>query len=245
MTRGFLLLMAVVIAAGMGYAGDKPAAFESVFRHEHFFLVWNDGKESPKFTLVSKQFGKYPDGLTYQVIDAESKVLAEGQIPYDAKRDVSQLPLSPKYLVAADPGMNGMTLATDRPYGIVGGKLHPLGLNHPIGRLFLYVPADCAEFTIVASSASPREGGWVKVLRPDGQLAGEAEGEMDNDTLIKIAVAEDDRGKVWAVEFDKPKTEGVGLDDLNLCVEGKLAPLFIPKKEWAERYGKTVKVGEK
>ncbi|NOZ21610.1 MAG: hypothetical protein GXP25_11060 [Planctomycetes bacterium] len=237
-----ILAIAILLMPRPGRADEKPAAFKSFFRHEHFFLVWNDQKKSPTFTLITKRFGKYHDGLSYQVIDAESNVLAEGQIPYNSKRNIAPLPFSPKYLIAADPGYNGMTMQTDRPYGIVGSKQHPLGLNHPTGRLFLYVPAGCTEFTIVAKSASPREGAWVKVLRPDGQLAGEAEGELDGDTPIKITVPDDCRGKVWAVEFDKPKTPNVGLDDLNLFVEGKLAPLFIPKKEWAERYGKTVKM---
>jgi len=132
----------------MSVGAVRADEFQSDYRHEHFFLVWNDAKEPPTFTLGSKQFGKYPDTLSYQVIDADSRMLAEGEVPLNSRQKITGLSPSPKYLVAADPGYNGVTIETAQPYGIVGSRQHPLGLNRPMGCLFLYVPAGCDRFGI-------------------------------------------------------------------------------------------------
>lgn len=212
---------------------NPPHDFYSMYRHGHYFLVWNSTDESPNIELKCVGIGRYTDVLSYQVIDADSRPLVEEQMARDTSCRMGRLPLSRLYLVQADPGLNGVLFSVDRPYGIVASERRRLGLNKPRGRLFFYVPPTCGRFRIVAQSNSPREGGRVEVCAPDGSIAGTVDGELDEPTVVDVSVPAERRGRVWSLAFKKPTTPGVYLDDLNVHLEGDLPHLVVPRLEWA------------
>jgi len=227
------LAMLLVASAGLRGADIKPCAFHAMYRHGHYFLIWRAGPSSPHVKLDAVGVGRYTDPLRYQVIDARSRVLATDQLPRDSSVELGDLPESDLYLVYANPGLNGVRVAVDRPYGIVADPKRRLGLNRPKGELFFYVPPACTAFRVVAQSESPKEGGRVQVFNPDGACAGEAEGELDEPTAIAVRVAAAHRGAVWSMRFGRPVTPGLFLDDLNVHLDGALPHLVTPRAEWA------------
>ena len=232
-----LFVTAWVACASARCAAEEPFSSRGL-RHGHMFLIWNEAGEAPKITLTSAVFGKYTDGLEYKVIGAEGKALASGEVDAGGRAEIAGLPSSPRYLVTAEPGMNGVQITVDRPYGMVVGPTHPLGPNVPTGRLYFYVPPGCKAFNLVACCQSPKEGAKIVLHRPDGSAAGELEGELDEETTLKVAVPAGGGDAVWAIEFLPPTTPGTFLDDVALYLEGEMPMLLCPKAEWAGRMGK-------
>ena len=227
------LLALLLAAAAAGAQDSRTDSFKSIYRHGHYFLIWGSGRSSPRIKLRCVGFYIYPAALEYQVIDSRSHVLVSDQIARGTSTELKGLPLSRLYLVYANPGLNGVDFGVDRPYGIVADTTRPLGLNKPQGRLFFYVPTGCNRFRVVVQSNSPREGGRVEVCSPDGQRVGEADGELDEPTPIKVQAPESCQGRVWSLRLMKPTAKGLHLDDLNVHLEGELPHLVAPKAEWA------------
>ena len=234
-------MWAVVIALAAGVcecrAEEKPFSCRGL-RHGHMFLIWNEAGGAPKITLTSLLFGKYTDGLEYKVIAADSKVLTRGEMDAGGKVEVNNLPECPRYLVLAEPGMNGVLLDADRPWGLVVGPTHPIGPNAPSGRLYFYVPPECKGFQITVCCRSPKEAAKIVVHRPDGGAAGELDGELDEETPLKVEVPAGGDGAVWSVEFLPPTAPGTFLDDVALNLEGELPLLLCPQPDWALKMGK-------
>ena len=228
--RCAVLLLAAVL---LGAQAPDTDAFRAIYRHGHYFLIWGSGRSSPQVTLRCVGFYTYPAALEYQVIDSRSRVLVSDQIARGASTELKDLSVSPLYLVYANPGLNGVDFAVDRPYGIVADSTRPLGLNRPSGRLFFYVPIGCSRFRVVAQSTSPREGGRVEVCSPDGQRAGVADGELDDPTPIQVQAPKSCQGSVWSLRFMKPTAAGVSLDDLNVHLVGDLPHIVVPRADWA------------
>ena len=235
----FMWLVVIALAAGMCEcrAEEKPFSSRGL-RHGHMFLVWNEAGGAPKITLSSLLFAKYTDGLEYKMIGADSKVLTSGEMDAGGKVEINNLPESPRYLVLAEPGMNGVLLDADRPWGLVVGPTHPIGPNVPSGRLYFYVPPGCKAFALTACCNSPKEGAKIVLHRPDGSAAGELEGELNEETTLKVAVPAGGADAVWAIEFLPPTTPGTFLDDVVLYMEGEMPMLLCPKADWALKMGK-------
>jgi hypothetical protein len=226
--------LAVLFAAAAGGADTQDTeAFATVYRHAHYFLIWNPGEGSPQAKLDGVGYSRYTDGLAYRVINARNEVLVDDEIPRETSVEIRDLPCSPLYLLYAEPGFNGVRLRVDRAYGIVADQKHRLGLNAPKGRLFFYVPPECERFRVVAQSVSPREGGRVEVVAPDGKVVGVADGELDDPTVVKVSAAREMRGRVWSLVLKPPTAEGLFLDDLNVHLEGDLPCLVVPRADWA------------
>jgi len=240
--RGLLRIAWSVVLAGVCVSAwcEEKAFSVKAYRHNHFFLVWNESGTSPRVSLQGVKYGKYTDGLQYRMVNADSRVLKKGEVGAGERVEVSDLPPSARYLVAADPGYNGVVFAVDRPYGIVARQSYPLGLNHPSGCLYFYVPPACRSFRVGVQCASPKEGARIVVRRPDGSQAAEFDGELDEVILREVTVPEECPGSVWALEFLEPTAPGTYVDDVNVFLEGELPPLVAPRKDWAARIGKEV-----
>jgi hypothetical protein len=234
MTAAAAALMLLATAS----SGQERAFSNKMFRHTHFFLIWNETNASPRITLESLIVGKYADGLEYKVISAESKPLAADELRPGAKVEITNLPPGPRYLLMAEPGYNGVVLSVDRPYGIVASREHPLGLNVPGGYLYFYVPPKCENFRVVARCQSPHEGARIVVHRPDGSAAGELKGELDEETTLRLDVPATCRDAVWSLEFLPPDAPNTFLDDVSLFLEGDLPLLLLPQRDWAAKIGK-------
>ena len=226
-------ITAMVLITAAGPQPERTDEFASVYRHRHYFLVWNAKGTSPRIKLASKGYYVYADPLRYQIIDANSRALTDEHIQRDTKAEVSDLPVSPLYLVFANPGYNGVRFRVDRPYGIVADRTHRLGLNRPRGRVYFYVPPTCERFRVVAQSESPREGGRVEVHSPDGIQAAHIDGDLDKATGVDVPVPAQHRGRVWSLVFMRPTGQGLFLDDLNVHLEGDLPRIVVPRAEWA------------
>jgi hypothetical protein len=229
----------IALAAGMWEcrAEEKPFSSRGL-RHGHMFLIWNEAGGAPKITLTSLLFAKYTDGLEFKVISADGKVLTSNEVDAGKKAEISSLPSSPRYLVLAEPGMNGVRLEVDRPWGLVVGPTRPIGPNAPSGRLYFYVPPECKEFKITVCCRSPKEAVKIVVHTPDGAAAGELDGELDEDTPLKVEVPAGGADAVWSVEFLPPTAPGTFLDDVALNLEGELPLLLCPQPDWALKMGK-------
>ena len=233
------LLVAALLAGAFACHADEQPFSSRGLRHGHMFLIWNEaGGFWPPVTLTSVVFGKYTDGLEYKAISAESKVLTSGEVDAGGKVEMTNLPNSPRYLVMTEPGINGVLLTVDQPYGMVVGQTHPLGPNCPKGFLYFYVPPECKAFNLVACCKSPKEGARLVVHRPDGSSAGELEGELDEETTLQVKVPSGSGDAVWSVEFLPPTAPGTFLDDVALNLEGELPLLLCPKPDWALKMGK-------
>jgi len=232
----FLLIAA--LAATSLLAADSPPL---VVRHQHFFVVVNDAGGAPKLSVKSKGFFTYPHGLALQVIDDRSAVRFQTRLALGAElsRGIPG-PSAPRYLVIADPEMNGVIFGVDRPWGIVASASHGMGSSGAVPQMFVYIPPECERFTVTAHAPSPREGGRVTVSRPDGAEALVLDGEFDTPLTKAVTVPADQRGKVWSLRWSKPQTAAAALDDIVVSLDGSLAPLLWKERAWAQKHGPAV-----
>ena len=210
-------------------------------RHEHYFVVVNQGDHTPTISARSKSYYRYAEGLSLQVIDDQAEVRLETMLPLGA--DMSEaIPgaAAPFYLVIADPGYNGITFDADRPWGVVAAGRWGLGSNSVVPQMYLYLPPECESFSITCDAPSPNEGGRVTVFTPDGEERLVMDGEFDEAVTEEIAVPAEQRGKVWSLTWAKPQTVEAGLDDIALFLDGYLAPLLWPDASWAEKHGPAI-----
>jgi len=233
-------LVAVAVMAGSRIVPAEPEQTFSckALRHGHAFLVWNEQNGPPRIVLTSVLFGKYTNGLEYQVISAEGKPLTSGELDPGGKTEVADLPVSPRYLVMAEPGYNGVVLSVDRPYGMVARRTRSLQPNAPTGFLYFYVPPECKKFDLVVCCRSPREGARVVVHRPDGSAAGTLDGDLDEETALSVNVPAGTGDAVWSVEFLPPTAPNTFLDDVVVFLDGQLPPVLCPQRDWAQKIAK-------
>lgn len=229
-----ILMGGISAAAGQDRPQRPPPL---IVRHTHYFVVVNPGDTAPTVSVRSKPFFRYTNGLGLEVIDNQGTSRLEKALPVGAHVNVAVPgPVAPYYLVVAKPGMNGVTFAADRPWGIVAGD-RGVGSNGPVPRMHLYVPAECEAFSVTCHAPSPREGGRLTVLDPDGTEALTMDGELDAAETRDVPVPSEHRGKVWSLTWDKPRTAKANLDDIEVTVDGRLAPLLWPKRAWAVTHG--------
>ena len=234
--------IAVVVVALMAFstgasAEERPFSCRGL-RHTHLFLIWNETPKSPRIALSSVVFGKYSDGLEYKVLSAESKEIASGDLDAGGfLAEVEGLPPGPRYLVVAEPGLNAVLLATDRPYGMIASLSYPFGASSPGGFLYFYVPPPCKGFKLVACCRSRIEGARIVVRRPDGSTAGALDGELHEETPLNLEVQPPGGGAVWSLEFLPPTTREVSLGYVSFFLEGELPALVASKREWALKIG--------
>ena len=75
--KPYALLLLAASAIG---ADPKTDEFGAVFRHAHYFLVWNAEPTAPAIKLECVGYFRYVASLQYKIIDADSRVLAEDRI---------------------------------------------------------------------------------------------------------------------------------------------------------------------
>jgi len=230
---GAVILLGGVFAA----VGEDRAQPPLIVRHTHYFVIVNSGDTAPTFSVQSKPFFRYTDGLGLEVIDNQTTPRLEKALPIGAQVKIAiPGPVAPYYLVIAKPGMNGAAFAADRPWGVVAGG-RGVGSNGPVPRMYLYVPTECGSFNVACHAPSPREGGRLTVLKPDGTEALTMDGEFDTAETRSIPVPSEHRGKVWSLAWGKPRTTEAGLDDIEVTIDGRLAPLLWPDRAWAAKHG--------
>lgn len=229
-------LMALVLTAAWGQTAPPL-----VVRHGHFFVIVNDGAGLPTVTAQSRSFHTYSDDLKVQVIDDKSNVVLQRAVALGGQLQ-QQIPGAPAflYLVLADPGMNGVVLDCDRPWGVVAAGSYGLGSSGKTPVLYLYVPPECERVTVKVQASSPREGLRLVVTDSSGAELLVIDGEADTPVQEQIAVPAAERGKVWALTLSDPQTCDARLDDIQLWVDGYLAPLLWPRAEWAAQHGPLV-----
>ena len=200
-------------------------------------LLVNAAGTAPSVSLQSRTFFTYSDVVQYQVIDDRDAVRLEGVLPVH-ERLTKAVPgaAAPLYLIAANPGMNGVAFDADQPWGVVAGN-QGLGSNGPVPPLFLYVPPECEQFKLTCDSTSPNEGARVTVRRPDGAEAAVMDGEFDQPETRTVAVPPEGRGKVWTFTWGRPQSVKAALDDVVVTLDGALAPVLWPRADWAEKHG--------
>jgi len=233
-----LLVMATVALA------QAPTDF--MVRHTHYFVICNDADTAPTISVQSRGVYTYPDALKLRVIDDQSEVRMQRVVALGGSLE-QQIPgpAAPLYLVIAEPGMNGVIFGCDRPWGIMASGSYGLGSSGKVPPLHLYVPPECESFTIKAQATSPGEGLRLVVQQPDGAEALVMDGEFDAAEEHKVEVPAPARGEVWALTLSDPQTADARLDDIQLWVDGYLAPLLWPSQEWAEVEGPKVWLRQK
>lgn len=238
MMKRLLHLVCLSCVALPLFAAEQPAL---VVRHEHYFVVVNDAELAPTITARSKSYFRYAEGLALQVIDDEAEVRLETLLPVGADL-TEQVPgaLAPYYLVIAEPGYNGVIFDADRPWGIVAAGRWGLGTNGAVPQMYLYVPPECESFKVTCHAPSPREGGRVTILDPDGADVAVVDGEFDTATEDTIEVQAEHRGRAWSLIWGKPQTAEASLDDMMLFLDGYLAPLLWQDRGWAEKHGPVI-----
>ena len=211
-----------------------------VVRHSHYFVVVNPGPTAPVLTLTSRAFYTYADTLAATVSDPDGAVRLDLQVLLGTSwRGAIPGPVAPLYLVTARPGMNGVIFGADRPWGVVANGAG-LGSNGPVPVLYLYVPPECAAFTVTCAAASLNEGARLTVCQPDGTAALVLDGEFDRPETREITGPAPARGQVWSLAWAAPQSVKAALDDVETTITGPLAPLLWPEREWAASHGPMV-----
>jgi len=233
--RQVILMVLIVAAPGATWAQTDPPL---VVRHGHYFVVVNEGDGTPTISAQSRAYYTYPDDLEVQVIDDHSRIVLERIVAMDGSME-QQIPdePAPLYLVLAEPGMNGVIFGADRPWGVVAAGSYGLGSSGKAPVLYLYVPPECEQLNINARATSPREGIRLVVTDSQGGEVLVIDGEADALVEEQMAVPESERGKVWTFTLSDPQTAEARLDDIQLWVEGYVAPLLWPDAAWAGTHG--------
>ena len=225
----------LMCAAAPALAQPQPTL---VVRHSHYFVIANDGETAPAITITSKPFFTYQDNLSLQVIDDEGNIRIETVLPVGTRlsRPIPG-PVAAHYLVIARPGINGAIFECDRPWSILGGSGHSIGTNSAVPQMYLYIPKECERFTVTGDAMSPREGGRIAVLDPEGVAVLTMDGEFDKPETQEVTVPPEHRGRAWSVTWADPQTVEASLDDIAVAIDGTLVALLWQDRSWAEKYG--------
>jgi hypothetical protein len=239
--RTGVLLLLTICVSGPSLGQDDEAVVPLIVRHEHYFVVINTADTAPTITAQSKGFYTYTDRLRLQILDDASMERFASGVGVGGRLEIAiPGPVAPLYLVFAAPGINGVTIEADRPWGVVAGGGHPLGSNGTVPEMYLYVPGDCLTFDVTVQANSPREGARVSVIDPQGSVRLTMDGEFDAADTETVWVPDHINAGIWSIKWDKPQTVEAGLDDATFSIDGELAPLLWPRKEWAQQHGDAI-----
>jgi len=233
------LTTAVVALAACAPAAPAQEQATLVVRHTHYFVIVNDADDAPTISVQSRQYYRKPYPLELLLVDDEGQARLEMALPIGTEMS-QQIPgaAAPFYLLVARPGSNGTVFDVDRPWAIAcGGGNRNLGSNQQVPQMHLYVPTECESLEVFIQAYSPNEGARVTLLDPDGNEALLLDGEFDAAETRNVPVPADMRGRVWSLTWAKPQTVDANLDDVNVAINGYLAPLLWKERQWAERYG--------
>lgn len=236
--RTAIPVVMMLAVASMAWAQTDPPL---IVRHAHYFVIVNDADGLPSIKVQSRAYYTYPDDLEVQVIDDQSRVIAERIVAMGGSMELTVPgPPVPLYLAMASPGMNGVIFDCDRPWGIVAAGSYGLGSSGKAPPLHLYVPPECEQLAIKAQATSPREGIRLVVTDSTGAEVLVIDGEADALVQEDVTVAPAERGKVWTLTLSDPQSCDARLDDIQLWVEGYVAPLLWPDAQWAATHGPMV-----
>ena len=220
------LLVSCLLLGAACASEDGP-----LLRRRVFAVLNTRAVETPSISLVSRPMHTYSTPLSYHIIDEASRLLNRGILGLGAKRDVRLVGrVTPFCLIQIDSGLNGYLLRTNMPYCLLATRERKLRVNGFARKLYFYVAPACRRFEIRAICESPREGAQLRVMDPRGTVRASAAGEIPKWERLKVKPPVELRGQAWALDIGKH--EGLVLDDVDLYLQGEIAPLVAVKPEW-------------
>ena len=219
-------LVSVSILAVVSRASDGPP----LLRKRAAVVLDTQAAVSPGMKLTSRRIGSYATPLSYELIDAENRLLSRGILGLDAEREVVVEAATPLCLLQLDSGLNGYTLHVNVPYCFVASKACNLRVNRFAGKLYFYVPHACKRIDIRALCQSPKEGAKLQIIDPEGGVRAAAAGEIAKWERLRAKPPAQLCGRAWALDISEQ--EGFVLDDVDMYIAGDVPPLFALKPEW-------------
>lgn len=179
------------------------------------------------------QVGGNPCAITWQLLDVQRNLLAEGKgAPQQDVTISAETPTAGLYFLLVNAESAAWSLArANVPVGLyAGASLHFFG---PAQRLYFHVPAGIAEFTLQPAGTSARETVRVEVYDPDGNHAATAQSDEQH-LQVEVRVPTAGRaGQTWSLAVTKADV-GI-LEDNLLTLPEPLPPVvsLLPEQVFA------------
>ena len=226
-----VLLLPVLVAAD-----DWP----TLRRTNYVALLGTSGKKMAVSLKSEQRASRYGEELCYMLVGPDSNELACGDIALGKSVDISAAAKADGLCVLElEAGWNVCHVdSAETPLAYIASGSVPLHTIRVIERLHFYVPTGCKRFTIYVQADVTGEAARVQVFCPDGTMVKEEEDDFDRAGRIKLDVPAGADGKAWSLAVVRPKTKGLGLDDVTLWLDEKLPPYLSKRAEWASAFGK-------
>lgn len=130
------------------------------------------------------------------------------------------------YVLVAQSGQNSHSLVvtTGQRHAFLAGGKQKLTVNGQFGRMYFYVPAGVARFSIFAKAEGQAagRGGKLTVTGPDGKQAAHIEGDLGSETEMAVTVPAEGQGQVWCLSAEDLT------NDLTVRLTGAVSPYLTP-----------------
>ncbi len=230
------VVLALLVASTVSAGEQWPQ-----LRHTCYAVVLAPEGSSIRLGLRSIVKGTFPDWLQYAIIDANGDEVVWDQLRPGSEDEVEYPVRTPGlHVIELVTGWNVATLSVrgDMPSALVVSQRLPLQTVGPVERLYFFVPAGTAEFSVFISASVTGEGARLSVNDADGNEAGVIDGDMDTTEKLTVRVPAGHDGRTWSFSIGKPLTAGTYLDDVLLHFDESIPPYVAETAAAAEAFAR-------
>lgn len=211
------------LAAAAGQVGQKALAAAPVVRTRQVVALVVAPGEKLLATVQLRRLGRYTNPAAWLLLNEAGKVVAKGEATLEDNGRIDLPDAAPgTYTLVADAGSNAASLVSPLQGVALAGRFFSFLGGQP--RLYFYVPAGQAGFTIRLETDAPGETGKLQVLDPTGKVAGEGDTIRTGQATVTVKVPPELSGKIWSLSLGAA-AQGV-CEDLRVYLEDGLPGLL-------------------
>lgn len=209
-------------------------AQQTILRHDNYLVFMGNENETVKLEVAAMARPPYQEDAQVSILDSTSHTVLEQAVPVGKT-------VTLEYKVQT-PGLHavgittGQSLATarllDKPFGLVAWEKTTLWICGAIAPQYFLVPQACKQFDLYVAATVTTEGAAIKVLRPNGQVALEQEGDFDERTRLQVEVPEGMDNQPWSLVITDAADEKLILDDVEIYLGRMLPPYLCEQADW-------------
>jgi hypothetical protein len=196
-------------------------------RYRNPLFILGKAGEPVVVKVTNLQLANYLPRTQWAVVGPDGKQLMEGVVKL---RESAEIAFTPErdgvYVVLATSGQNSHTLVvtSGQRGAFMAAKEHPFVVNGVFGRMYVYVPAGVAQFSVFAKAEGQAagRGGKLTVSGPDGKSAASLAGDLGTVSEMTVQVPPESQGGIWCLAIEDVT------NDLRLYVSPNLPPYLSP-----------------
>jgi len=226
LNTGDIGIPALVPAPAPEAPAPGPVATPRLRYRNPLFILGKNG-EPVAVTVTNAQLANYQTRTQWALLGPDGKPLQEGVVKLRESATVAFTPSQDGvYALLALSGQNSQRLVVNsgQRCAFLASKEHPLIVNGILGRVYFYVPAGVAQFSVFAKAEGQAagRGGRLTASGPDGRPAASLAGDLGTTSELRVAVPPELAGRVWCLSAEDVT------NDLRLYLSPNIPPYVSP-----------------